>query len=538
MFHSFPVRKFAYPIVCAAGIVCVLLAVIGYQYRLSLKTPPGTRYAYVTGHAGDYYGYIYMIRRGREGHLLYRNPFTEIRSGEGFVHPFFHIVGWLSRPFSAAPFMVYSIVRATALCALLTTVFVLIYKTFPSGRLRITASVLFLSATSWWTLSRENGVFTQYTAETYSDYFDIFSKYNRIPPHHLFGLICFIGIFLVLSMSKAGLKNNIILVVLAAVLGFVQPYLSLILMISIIIFSISRFLLHRRKAGIVGESVLVCVVSGIALLVNQYVLLHILNVPFASVGILQGSDQRVMFVPYISAIGPLLFIALGSVFHRKYRTKPIVAFLYIWAFAPIVLFLLPVVSNVNGAYRLYQTFQQIPLALLSAISLDILLLRMNRIAGNMVIACFLGASILYGGIRYGYFQNRHAAGIQPYYFNYYIPVYLDAIFRKLNTGTKPDSVVLANDVLSGMIPAMTHNKVMIGQESDANDYQEKLKNVNYFYSGHMTQDEVEQFLGKHKIAYVMFGLNSPPLESTPYDGYGVWRDFYNSDGVRVVEVKE
>lgn len=53
------------------------------------------------GYMGDYYAYLYMIKRGRGGR-------SDENVRDALNQLFYHVIGYVSRPFDVSPFIIFT----------------------------------------------------------------------------------------------------------------------------------------------------------------------------------------------------------------------------------------------------------------------------------------------------------------------------------------------------------------------------------------------------------------------------------------------
>lgn len=411
-------RRFA--IVYWSFALVILFCVGWYHVLMASKTPVNHEYSYAVGHTGDYYAYITMIRRGREGHLLFRNMYSEITSPDALIHPFFHLLGFISRPFPVSPFQIFFIGKISALLAFFYAAYCLIITAIPRSRTRILAGVLLISATSFWHLVQTGGSWALTTPKTWSDYFDPYNRYIRIPPHHYLAFACFMGIIVLLARRSDDMKTRGCIIALTIATGLLQPYISFLLLVIVSYDAISQVFItktmNNRKLLITGSIV---GVSAAMILMNAYMLQSVLHSPFAATSILSVLPRSVSVATYFFALGPLVIMACMSVLPKASMGKPIVRMIALWAVAPVVLFLLPNISNVTETNRLLQTYQQVPLAILAAIGIEHIVTRLSL--PSIMIGSMMLAGMVYGGIPFYSMMSPLFGPTNTNEINIYIP---------------------------------------------------------------------------------------------------------------------
>lgn len=517
--------------VIALGIIGSL---IWYTHMYQNAAPPDAPYSYATGHLGDFYGYSYMIRRGQEGHILYKNVYSGEQTSEVLSQPFFHILGMISRPFAVAPGFIFTVARLVGWLALFGSVCILIERTIQKESTKILAGVFFLSSTSIFDIRAffHNG--TIVTPTMYNDYFDLFSKYVRIPPHHLVSFVCMIGILLGISAGGMRRFTFLILLILAACIGLLQPYISFFLGIILGTYLFIHWISSKRLPHNTPLIISIIGISIVMVLLNYYLLQHVLRLPFASTGAV-STPRYITFGTYLTALGPLVWVSLLVFWNRSMSAKPMVKLLVLWAWVPCIFFLLPEIGNVTSTNRLLQTYQQLPCAILAAIGADAVLNNYRYRVALVLVLSFL--SLSYGFVSYAGDINQDLHAINTAYFNVYIPKYLSETFSYIDSHTPADSMMLGGTSVSAMVPAFTHSRVFIGHDSNTPNYSQKVGEAMAFYQGTMTDQEVKRFVSSNHIAYIMFGLDAPLWSESRYNGAGYLTLTYTNGPVQVIRVE-
>ena len=502
-----------FPLIYWLIAVFILVSLVWDQLALKAVTPQGATYAYVSGHTGDFYGYTYMIRRGREGHLLYHNVYTPTEQPDALSHPFFHLLGLVSRPFPVSPGIVFFLARIGAFALLFWAVFFFLDRVFKREETKLLAGVFVLTATSLWHWASVGITIFPTMPTTYSDYFDMFGRYTRVPPHHVVAFACFILLLYIFGKPVIDRKNGIIAVLLTIAIGLLQPYLVFLLGLIIGIHCGISWLVQRKAPRNIVWFGGVIVTSLVMLAANAYAL-HLLAEPFASIAENATGARYVNPLTYLIALGPLTLLSIAAFGNVREMGKTTVRLLLLWAIVPAVLFFLPEVANITSTYRILQTYQQLPIAILAALGIEWIA---GKRAWYPALVVVLAVLPIVCGV-YPFVSEIHEAVVtaHPEHFNEYIPSGLMQTFSYLNSSTPAESMVLAGENLSAMVPAFTHNRVLIGEDSASTNYTEKVSATISFFQGTMTPTDALTFLKKYHIRYILFGMDSPLWENSPY----------------------
>lgn len=501
-----------FPIVYWSIAVGILLSVALYVLSLRAATPPYATYAWASGHTGDYYGYVYMIRRGREGHILYHNPYTPSQTTDALVHPFFHMLGLVSRPFPVTPEFVFFLTRLGAFACVFWALYFFLEHTIQREETKVLAGVFVLTATSIWSwLSMGTQIITAMPT-TYNDYFDMFNRYTRVPPHHIMAFACLLIVFALFGKTTIKRKDMITILLLTVAIGLLQPYLAFFLGIILGIHEVGTWLMTRRIPSKIWLSAGIIAVCLITLVVNAYAL-KLLAAPFVEVT-QSTSGRYVSLMTYLTALGPLIVAGCLIFFSGTMMKRSSVQFLVLWAVVPILLFLLPEVANVTSTYRLLETYQQIPLGILAAMGIEGLVGR--KAWFRVTVLVFMVLSFVYGVYPFWSLLRFNTTSVHPEHFNEYIPSGITDTFAYLNSSTPAESMVLAGENLSAMVPAFAHNRVLIGESSSSTQYSEKVADTVAFFNGSMPASHVMDFLRRYHIQYILYGMDSPSFENSPY----------------------
>jgi hypothetical protein len=495
-------HKFVFVLISVIIIIGSLYPNIVEWYR----TPPNTTYSFSYNHTGDFNLVLYCIKGGIEGHLLYKIPYTDQNVMPLVLHPLYFLAGFVFSPISKSPVVILYILRIISLTIFLACLYKLVATAFTRFIFRLTAFVVALCSTSFWTQDT-NGVFT--IPLWWNDTFYAFRKFIVLP-HHLLPMAAFM-LLIVTFVQKPWTKRMFIIAsILTLIIGFIHPYRLLSITIIVFVYGVILWLIKpsQRKTTI---SIMASFFIPAVLVYGYYAVTTTRAYPWMQQNSLQALLSFHQTTPFLDCLksfgltGILSILFLIPAIHKKINN--LFFLLLLWALIPIVLFQFADI----GIMESLRTHQYIPLALLGTRGLEYLINR--RRLFYMLIPIVIGGTILYFLPPYlAALRMAHEEHFENY-FNIYIPDYLTRTFAYLNKQTPNQSVVLAGATVSYMIPAFTHNFVFIGQGDSVPDYPARVMSVVNFFNQQMDPDTMKTYLYSHHISYILFTIDAPA-----YDG--------------------
>lgn len=483
----------------------------------------------------DYSLYIYDIKSGQEGRLLWTNAFSEEYYPPYILQPHYPIMGMLSIPFKINPFQVYMLAKLIMYAALLAGVYLLIDRVINNQSTKILSFVLFLSATSIWQIDMVNGIPRNTDPTTYSNWFNIFLKLTMIPPHHLIAVLLLITIIMRISIFTSNKRSYAITALLGFVLGFIHPYVANT-MLFMIMTQISLQTLIKRKFDwfMIMHVFVVGLFTFPVISYHGWHLVTIMKEEAHILGTVVAVKPIVDAISYIKALGPLFFLGLFPLFSITFWKSPILRMFAIWAYLPIILFYLPLILPIpTGQLRLFQVYQHIPLAVLSAWGIE-RLTRLIKAPEYFLVSIVIVASIVYAIPPYILEYQYHTSPYQPYFYLAKLYRLGEPMFQFLNDNTQPQSVVMASEHVSRMIPGKTHNHVILGHNNRR--LEEKKAEIEKFFQGQIPLKDLSDFFTRYKTSYVIFGLDNTPYYQLPYSKSPVLKPIYEQNGITITKV--
>ena len=471
------------------------------------NTPPYTTFSFSYGHTGDYFQLVHFVQSGMHGKLLYTIPYTEDSAPSMFVQPIYFFTGLILSPFIKSPIIALFILRLVSLAAFFSSLTILLYRVLKTFILRFLAGVVAVGATSFWTVASEGGQTVYHTPVEWNDTFNIYRKF-LIPPHHLLAIACVMLLLIVFSSRRWRARQVIFTIVLTTFVGLLHPYhLSLVCGIAVIgamIIGIQK----KKVTRALDRMVPVLVPAGIIYVYyNQMTQLVFPWIrPDTLLSIITPQPIQTLW-PYILAIGPIFFLSLLFVIPLvKSSVSFIELLLLLWAGIPFIASLFPGTKIMQP----FKTHQYIPLAILAVCGISYVV-REKKIM-TVVVSFLVGATFIYAYFPYAAAFQKERTYIAEAWgdFTAYMPDSLLRTFTFLNRQTPKNSVILAGEQVSFMIPAFTQDKVVIGQGDSVANYADRVSQVRTDYYGYDQgyPDGLITFAKSHRVSYILFGVDA------------------------------
>jgi len=498
-------------------IISVSILVANFWFRTikTAQTKPLTLNSYAIGNIEDYHQYMYILKRGAQGKLLYHNAYSEESIPDVFIQPFYHVAGWVFGALHISIYDTYFMLHLLGFIFLFFAIYMLIQRTIVSEIGRVSALLLYISATGFWKISSLSPI--SLTRMYLPDFnFDLFIKYHVMQPHHDVAIALFILAILSLSHQAYSIKQGIVGGVSAALLGLIHPYIQLFLFFVLIVDHIVRILLLRQSyiQYIKHYSIPILIALPTSIL-TYYIFVHVLQFEIGLKGVVTYLQRDQTFYQYMVSVGPLLFISgLSLVYVQKILNNGLVRLTFIWAYLPFILFFLPDYHIPINTWRLFQTYQHIPLAILGAYSFVRVSKKIPKF--GLILPILAVAALCYGLPMYAYGFYESTRPVTRLIWTVDIPLVLIKVCTFLNTTSKPDSIVLAGPQMSNLLPEFSHNRVIIGHNGDNRNFITKYIEIVSFLKGQVPIDAVKPFLERYHVSYIVFGIDAPIFKNTPY----------------------
>lgn len=520
-------------------VFCNIIATI----TVAKKTFPNVSYfGFPVRYLGDYFTNIYRIKLGQEGTILYHNAYSNEATPDVLFEPHYNIVGFLTKPFGFSPLESYELFRFIAILGFILAISALIAVAIPELEGRLLALVLFLTSTPFWKFA--NGVIdinAVQEPETYSDFFNVFTKINAMKAHHLVAYIVLIGICFLLTRQHITKKNVVLLFSLGCMLGFIHPYVSIYTGVFVTVYTGIRLVQDRKKAiPTVIQSIVLGVTMLPIVLYHGYVLNTYWKLFMDMAGTTVWVPREFSFSTYSFSLGAIFFLSIPIFFVRRFREQRLLQMLSIWGFVPLILFFLPDIKIPMSTYRLFQSYQQIPFSVLAPVVIVWVLrkVKINLTVGVAVISCI---AILYAIPPYMHMFVKHVESKSNFFPTQKAIAASMPLLEYLQKNAPKDSVVLASEEVSLAVPIFTESKTLIGHPGTNPEYDVKIWVAYKILDGTYPTDLLLERLKMYNVRYILFGSQYPenfivPFSQTPFVSFPFLKEKYKFGNKSVVEV--
>ncbi len=89
--------------------------------------------------------------------------------------------------------------------------------------------------------------------------------------------------------------------------------------------------------------------------------------------------------------------------------------------------------------------------------------------------------------------------------------------------------------MSAVIPAFTHNRVLLGRGDVVTDYRAKLNGMYAVFSPVPDAAFVRAYLTRYRVSWVLFGVDTPPY-APPYTAFPFLTPVFTKGSVTIVRV--
>jgi len=529
-----------------AVILSVIIVFANLFFALQVaktKLPNVSYYGFPIRFLGDTLTNVFRIKLGQEGTIWYENAYSDEFTPPVLFEPVYNLVGMVTKPLGLTPLESYELFHFITLALFIIAIGGLITPMFTRIPGRILAMVLFLTSTSIWSVKEGVGLTGIVNPPSYSDYFDVFTKINDMKAHHLLAQVTMIGIFLLLARNNLTKKHLIVLFLLAFSLGFLNPYLSIYAGIFIGFECCIRLAIKKGQSWpslIPGILVLATLIP--LVVYHGYILNTYWKVDIDMGGTTVWAPRGYSLMTYVLSLGPVFFVSLPAIVLKQVRTHRLGRLLLIWGFLPMVLFYLPDLHIPMSAYRLFQSYQQIPLSILAAVVLvwGFSKLRIPVIVGGIVIG------LLATAYAYPPYKEQFLVHTDPWN-NFFLTQNLMQqslpILAALEKQSPKNSIVIASEAVSMFIPIFTHGKALMAHPGTNPNFPEKSRVGYTILMGQMPVGDVGPALKKYRISYILFGTETPgspvvPFTATPYTTLPFLKVIYTEGYKSIVEVDQ
>lgn len=493
-------------------LLFVLIIGLPLKHQIDIS-PPGTFYPKIQGIFQDYYLDISIIKQGR---IQWEeiDQYTTEKTALSKVHLYYLALGRIGKWIHIGDIEMYYLGIFTSLILFYVFTYKLIslvvsdkYRTlalylvffggpFPAMTIPFFGNKLAVG-TQWWT------------------YMDIYNRLMLRPHHFLAGALLVGSVYYFLLFYR---KIKIKFVLLSALLCATAVFISGIAGIIFILASgLSVFILFLRGFLIRKSQNIRIFCLGLFIIISFSVYpLYFLKKELASgfpnstISVWGYQTFRAEVFPYLFSVYvlslglllPLGLLSFWSIF-KKYQFERI--FIALAAFFPYMLYLLSVngVLHVNKLRFVYSA-PYVFWGILAVWGIELILSRfqgkkyMNLFSRGLFFLLIINTLF---SLKDYWWEKLYKKEI---FLNTYIPdEYMEAV-DYLDKNTSHYSSVLSTFYVGSYLPALTYNKVYIGNETSTYNFSQKWWFAEQFFKKALPAGEVKQLLSQNDINYVFW----------------------------------
>jgi hypothetical protein len=518
----------------------VLSLVTSLPYVIAqFKTPPGTTFTGVLSAHDDTFSYLAWIKQGADGHVLMREMYTSEPQTSRFFLPLWLGLGWMSKITALSAAAVFHIARVIMALALLLAVWgvgrlIVMSRT----RLRFLIWIAGFSAGLGWVsfaLGDLGGILSGKTT-VHSYEIGAVPVDLNMPEATVFrsafaqvhttlgaAMICATMVLVIKALLKQRARYAVAAGMIGSCLAVVHPYQVIVtslvagalFLCSPWIAPISRERVSRMPARSVTQTdSLRCLMAFyLGNLPGFCYLLYIRSAdPVAREWIQKMSTPSPAPIQYLIGFGftgALAVLGGWVVWKRKNLGSRLIV---VWAVVQSFLLYLPV-----SFQRRFIEGLQIPLAVLASVGIFWLLdqsgfPRRGRRALLAVVVVIMSISNL------GFIVGEAAGFSQPDP-RRYLDADVATALKWLGPDAKPGSVLLSSYMTGNIAPSISGVAVFLGHYDQTLNSDRKTRQVEAFYEGKLSSQQMANFLAENRIGYCLYGpferRISPTFEAPP-----------------------
>lgn len=515
------------------------------QYWYTKAAPPNTFYTRVNRNLQDYYYDISIIRQGKNA-FEEINQYTTEDDVPLIIHLFYLAIGRIGGILGISPFDTYYYALYFSLAIFYLFSYLLVKKLFPPSYRFLCLLIIFFASplrnfpinilgreywlgTSWWTQT------------------DVYGRLTE-RPHHSFSMALMVAttycLFGFLSQKKYSHLTLTILFCSAAIIFSGTPGLIFFAATTILtgcyLFT-SLFNRSFKKTGktLVGLTILLC----LTLPILYYMKLQTSSGYFGNIMTDWGYNTFrkevypcVFYVLLVSyGILPIFFIPAVMLFLAKPRFDRL--FIFFVTMLPFVFYLSSVygfleINKIRFAYSAPYVFAGITATFgIMALTKLIKSQKYSRFFRLLIFLIFFINAVVGLAVYWKPLLNNGNNHLN--FTNIYIPKKYIKALEFVDSHSTTYSHVLSTFGIGMYIPAFTHNKVFVGNESATMNFVLKNYLANQFFEGKMTSPEAEKLFTDYKIAYVLWDRGKLP------DSYiSLLTSIFSQDNVNIYKTRQ
>lgn len=524
-------------IATAICIVAILFGVFGpivWQMRAAY---PGTTFQFAHGFVFDYYQYISWVRDGWYGNLFLTSRYTQQELPYVFIHPFFLLIGNVGRMLHIAPIPMYLVARIVATAVLIGS-FVLYTRRLPyHPATRTISCLLLLSLTPVWGINKNGDTWNLIEPVPWNTSFNIIGKFS-LPPHHLLALAGIIHLIGLLDAYPYSSKTLVRIILVTIVTGFLNPSMLAVFVLVVFATFLLTICINRHRAVLALPPSLATLVPAALILGYHSIIFHT-TLPWSYMyTLLRHYNPAVSWGQYLLSLGPTFILVAIALFSKSVWRSFSLLLTAVWAILPILIYPASGTILPMNNQRLFQSYQYIPMAILGSIGISMIASWMKRISipQTLTKTAITSLFVLYGIVPYLLSFRSSLSYFSPSYSNVYLSASALRALSFLETTVHQSQVVLAGKYISNLIPSFTRHRSLIGRDDADTDYAMKERRTYDFVDGRMDEKEAREFLSTYRVAYILFGVDTQPLERLPVRLYPFIKEIFTDGTVHIAKV--
>jgi len=498
--------------------VLIFISFIPFFHQLA-QTPSDKVFLGVHNNILDYPMYISDIKQAKAGIFPFYVQYTSEGQKPTFVHYPYLFLGWLGKLFNLDDIGLYHIGRVVFGLLLSLSYYYFICQVFKDKKKRLAAFLLTLfSGGLIKFVMNSEGVREVAIYLTWWTGGDTIRR-ATFQPHAMFktALLLFSLAFIGKFIRGEGKRYYFVALTLVPFLGLLDPVGVLAIMGLLWIYLIVRSIFMWARGKKISK-VLIYLVPFIFYSIAFIPFLVYMNwvfreTPWRSIKEFEKAWYNIVPLwEYMGQFG-ITFITgfIGGIFLIFSKKRSVFTWFTLGLVLPTLVLMLTRASQQLGFYNL--RFFGIPLHLFAAIASTVLFWQIAkfitkwkglnlRIAKKYLIVIVI-IVIMPSIPAYFISIQTQKAEFSPQFFNVYPTKTFWQAAKWMEENIVFDKVILSNDLIGGIIPAASGNRVYIGHVVSTLNFGEKKARVTKFLAGKMDEKEVSDFIRGGNIEYVV-----------------------------------
>jgi len=502
--------------------ILIFISFIPFFHQLA-QTPKDRVFLGVHNNILDYPMFIADIKQAKAGIFPFYVQYTSEEQKPTFVHYPYLFLGWIGRIFNLEAIALYHIGRVLFGLLMAVSFYYFICQVFSDKTKRLSAFLLTLFSGGL-----IKSVLTSEGARQITTYLTWWTGGDTIrratfQPHAMFKTallvfsLAFIGKYIKNYTPGGSKKYFFAALFLVPFLGLLDPVgvaaVMGLLWAYLVFWSIFSWAKGRKIVEIIFYLMPYAAYSIAFIPFLIYMNWVFRETPWRSIKEFEKAwHTMVPFWEYAGQFGITLFTGfVGSIFLIFDKRRSVFTWFTLGLVIPTLVLMLTRLSQQLGFYNL--RFFGIPLYLFAAIASTALFWQIARLIAKWRGLALVKAKkyllvitlivIIPSVPTYFVSIKAQKAEFQPQFFNIYpTKTFLQAA-KWMEVNIPFDKVVVSNDLIGGIVPAASGNRVYIGHIVSTLNYQEKKAKAAKFLGGKMTKKEAADFVRDGNIDYVI-----------------------------------